>query len=158
GPQAVLLLRRAEVLARLATHPLARALRADKLTLAAIEATLRGGPPPVTRALHADPDRLRARAGALAGGVGGELVAHDGRVGGGGAPGVPLPCWAVRLPESVAAPLRQGDPAVLTRVPEGACLVDPRCVSEDDDELLITAVRSALDPTHWNTDSGFEHG
>src|SRR5699024_9352313 len=111
GRQAGLLLGRAEVLARLAKHPLALALRADKLTLAAMEATLRGGPPPVTRALHADPDRLRARAGTLAAAVGGDLVAHDGRVGGGGAPGVPLPGWAVRLPESVAAPLRQGDPA-----------------------------------------------
>jgi len=158
GPQAGLLLGRAEVLTRLAKHPLARAVRADKLTLAAMEATLRGGSPPVARALHADPDRLRARAGALAAAVGGDLVAHDGRVGGGGAPGVPLPGWAVRLPESVAAPLREGDPAVLTRVHEGACLVDLRCVPEADDERLITAVRAVLAPTHRNTDSGFEHG
>jgi len=151
GPQAGLLLGRAEVVQRLARHPLARAVRADKLTLAALEATLAGGPTPVARSLHADPQCLRERAQRLAGTLTGAptdevtVVPHDGRVGGGGAPGVPLPGWAVRLPEAAAPLLRAGDPAVVPRVHDGACLVDLRCVPEAQDEALATAVRGALD-------------
>ncbi|MGD6979793.1 MULTISPECIES: L-seryl-tRNA(Sec) selenium transferase [Citricoccus] len=149
GPQAGLLLGRAEVIQRLARHPLARAVRADKLSLAALEATLVGGPAPVARSLHADPGRLLERtetlARDLARGGAATVVPHDGRVGGGGAPGVPLPGWAVRLPEAVAPLLRAGDPAVLPRVHDGACLVDLRCVPESRDEALTAAVRSALD-------------
>jgi L-seryl-tRNA(Ser) seleniumtransferase len=144
GPQAGIVLGRADVVARMARHPLARAVRADKLTLAALEATVRAGVSPVSQALHVEPDRLRARAECLAAAVGGSVVAHDGRVGGGGAPGVPLPGWAVRLPESVAAPLRAGDPAVLPRVHDGACLLDVRCIPESDDDRLLAAVRAAL--------------
>ena len=144
GPQAGLLLGRAEVIARLARHPLARALRADKLALAALEATVSGEAPPVAAALHADPVRLRRRTEALAEAVGGAVVEHDGRVGGGGAPGVPLPGWAVRLPEAAARLLRTGSPAVLPRVHGGACLVDLRCIPEADDERLADAVRAAL--------------
>jgi L-seryl-tRNA(Ser) seleniumtransferase len=144
GPQAGVILGREKVVGRLAKHPLARAFRADKLTLAALEATLLGDPPPVVRALHADPDRLRERAGRVGAAVGAPVVPHDGRAGGGGAPGVPLPGWAVRLPETVAARLRAGDPPVLARVHDGGCLVDPRCVPEAEDERLIAAVRLAL--------------
>lgn len=144
GPQAGLLLGRTETIRRLARFPLARAVRADKLTLAALEATLRGGPTPVASALHADPQRVRERAEALAAAVGADVVEHDGRVGGGGAPGVPLPGWAVRLPEAAARPLRLGTPAVLSRVHDGACLVDPRCVPEERDADLLAAVRAAL--------------
>jgi L-seryl-tRNA(Ser) seleniumtransferase len=129
----------------MARHPLARAVRADKLTLAALEATLCGGPAPVTQALHADAEALRARADRIADAVGATVVAHDGRVGGGGAPGVPLPGWAVRLPEAAAARLRAGDPAILARVHDGACLVDLRCVPEADDERVLAAVKAALD-------------
>lgn len=145
GPQAGLALGRAEAITRLARHPLARAVRADKLTLAALEATVAGAAPPVTRALHADPDQLRARAERLAAGAGATVIPHDGRVGGGGAPGVPLPGWAVRLPEAAAAVLRTGDPAVLPRVHDGACLLDLRCIPPDDDARLLAAVRAALD-------------
>lgn len=144
GPQAGIVLGRTEVVQRLARHPLARAVRADKLTLAALEATVRAGASPVTRALRADPGRLRARAQRLAEAVGATVVAHDGRVGGGGAPGVPLPGWAVRLPAAAAAALRAGEPAVLPRVHDGACLVDPRCVPESDDDRLLAAVSAAL--------------
>lgn len=144
GPQAGLVLGRADLVARMARHPLARAVRADKLTLAALEATVAGGISPVTQALHADPDRLHARATRLADAVGASVVPHDGRVGGGGAPGVPLPGWAVRLPETLAAALRLGDPAVLPRVHDGACLLDLRCISEADDDQLLVAVRAAL--------------
>jgi L-seryl-tRNA(Ser) seleniumtransferase len=144
GPQAGIVLGRTDVVGRMARHPLARAVRADKLTLAAIEATVRAGESPVTQALHADADRLRARADRLAAAVDASVVAHDGRVGGGGAPGVPLPGWAVRLPEPAAAFLRTGDPAVLPRVHDGACLLDLRCIPEPDDDRLLDAVRAAL--------------
>lgn len=143
GPQAGLLLGRAEIIRRLERHPLARAVRADKLTLAALEATLAGGPTPVSQSLHADPERLRERAERLGAAVGAPVVAHDGRVGGGGAPGVPLPGWAVRLPVEMAPRLRVGQPAVLPRVHDGACLVDLRCIREADDGRLAEAVRAA---------------
>ncbi|OBI76440.1 L-seryl-tRNA(Sec) selenium transferase [Mycobacterium asiaticum] len=144
GPQAGIVLGRAEVVSRMARHPLARAVRADKLTLAALEATVSAGGSLVTEALHADGRRLRARADKLAAAVGATVVAHDGRVGGGGAPGVPLPGWAVRLPESAAGPLRTGNPPVLPRVHDGACLLDLRCIPEADDDRLLSAVRTAL--------------
>jgi L-seryl-tRNA(Ser) seleniumtransferase len=148
GPQAGVVLGRADVVAQMAKHPLARAVRADKLTLAALEATVVSGSSPVTAALHADSDALRLRAQRLGAAIGASVVAHDGRVGGGGAPGVPLPGWAVRLPEAAAQHLRTGDPAVLPRVHDGACLVDVRCIPEADDERLLTAVRSALAALH----------
>ncbi len=144
GPQAGIVLGRADVIARMARHPLARAVRADKLTLAALEATVRAGSSPVTQALHADANRLHARAERLAVAFGASVVAHDGRVGGGGAPGVPLPGWAVRLPEAAAAALRAGDPAVLPRVHDGACLLDLRCIPEADDDRLLSAVAAAM--------------
>ncbi|MEH0108177.1 L-seryl-tRNA(Sec) selenium transferase [Tersicoccus sp. MR15.9] len=144
GPQAGLLLGRADLVTRLSRHPLARAVRADKLTLAALEATVTAGEAPVTRYRHADPARLRERAERLAGALGAPVVQHDGRVGGGGAPGVPLPSWAVRLDEAVALPLRTGRPAVLPRVHDGACLLDLRCIPEADDGRLLAAVQAAL--------------
>ncbi len=143
GPQAGLLLGRRAAIEAMARHPLARAVRTDKLTLAALEATLRGGEPPVHAALHADTERLRVRAARLADRVGGGVVPHDGRVGGGGAPGVPLPGWAVELPEDLAGRLRRGDPPVLARVHGGHCLIDLRCVPEDADERLVEAVLRA---------------
>lgn len=144
GPQAGLLLGDAELVGRLGKHPLARAVRADKLALAAMEATLIGPPPPVTQYLHADLDQLRLRAQELGDALGFPVVAHDGRVGGGGAPGVPLSGWAIRLPTEIARPLRLGDPAVLTRVHDGACLLDLRCIPEADDTRVLDAVRVAL--------------
>ncbi|MBW3641219.1 MAG: L-seryl-tRNA(Sec) selenium transferase [Actinobacteria bacterium] len=147
GPQAGLLLGRGEVVERLRRHPLARALRVDKLTLAAFEATLRGPQTPTWRALTADPDGLRTRCEALASalvaaGAPAEVVASDGAVGGGGAPGLGLPGWAVALPESYAPRLRAGRPCVVGRVERGRCLLDLRCVPENDDERVLDAVRA----------------
>ena len=146
GPQAGLLLGDADLLERLRRHPLARALRVDKLTLAALEATLLGPEPPVTRYLHAAPEALRARTDALAAAAGtGEVVPVDGRVGGGGAPGVPLSGWALALPHPVAPRLRTGEPPVVARVDAGRCLVDLRCVDPGDDPVVAAAVRAALE-------------
>ncbi|SMX87778.1 L-seryl-tRNA(Sec) selenium transferase [Brevibacterium iodinum ATCC 49514] len=141
GPQAGLILGRTEAVQKLAKHPLARALRTDKLTLAALEATITHTANPIHDALHIDPDHLRERTEILAEAVGATVVDHDGRVGGGGAPGVPLPGWAIELPESCAEPLRLGDPAVVARVYQGRCLVDLRCVPESEDQSVAAAIK-----------------
>ncbi|MEJ3654526.1 L-seryl-tRNA(Sec) selenium transferase [Actinomycetes bacterium KLBMP 9759] len=149
GPQAGLLLGAAgagaELVTRIRRHPLARAMRVDKLTLAAVEATVRGPVTPVRRALDTDVVDLRERAerivAALRGaGVDALVAATDSTVGGGGAPGVVLPSAAVALPERYAAALRVGDPAVLGRVEDGRCLLDLRAVAPDDDRALTSAV------------------
>jgi L-seryl-tRNA(Ser) seleniumtransferase len=143
GPQAGLLLGRAELVERLRRHPLARALRVDKLTLAALEASLRGPETPTAHALHADAVGLRERAMLLAK----ELTDHDAlavdsvaRVGGGGAPGVELPSAAVSLPESCAEPLRRA--GIVGRVESGRLLLDLRGVPADLD--VAARVRAAL--------------
>lgn len=143
GPQAGLLFGRAELIERIRRHPAARALRVDKLTLAALEATLLGPPPPVAQALAADVERLRARAESLAAGLPGAIAVDClAAVGGGGAPGVELPSAAVSLPESYAAALRLGNPPVVGRLEGGWCLLDLCTVSPEDDELLAAAVRA----------------
>jgi L-seryl-tRNA(Ser) seleniumtransferase len=146
GPQAGLLFGRIELIERLRRHPAARALRVDKLTLAALEATLLGPPPPVAQALAADVARLRERAKSLATALpqnsGAAAVDCIAAVGGGGAPGVELPSAAVSLPESYAPALRAGSPPVVGRLEAGRCLLDLRTVPPEDDELLVAAVRA----------------
>jgi L-seryl-tRNA(Ser) seleniumtransferase len=145
GPQAGLLFGSADFIERLRRHPAARALRVDKLTLAALEATLVGPPPPVAQALSAEIAELRCRAERLAAELpGASAVDCVAAVGGGGAPGVELPSAAVSLPESCAAPLRTGTPAVVGRLEGGRCLLDLRTVSPDDDGLLVRAVRACM--------------
>jgi L-seryl-tRNA(Ser) seleniumtransferase len=147
GPQAGLILGRADLVTALARHPLARALRVDKLTLAALEATVRGPEPPVVAALRAPLEALRTRAGDLAVRLAGFEVAvvdAESTVGGGGAPGVVLPSVALSLPAGCAEPLRTGDPAVVGRVAGGRCLLDLRTVAPEDDDVLLAAVRRVL--------------
>ncbi|OBH87841.1 L-seryl-tRNA(Sec) selenium transferase [Mycobacterium sp. E2989] len=143
GPQAGLLLGDAELIERLRRHPAARALRVDKLTLAALEATLTGPPTPVAGALVVDVAELRARAETLAAALpGAEAVDCFAAVGGGGAPDVRLPSAAVSLPESYAAALRAASPPVVGRLEAGRCLLDLRTVAAEDDALLAAAVRA----------------
>ncbi|MDL5160566.1 L-seryl-tRNA(Sec) selenium transferase [Actinomycetospora termitidis] len=142
GPQAGLLLGEASLVNRLRRHPLARALRVDKLTLAALEATLRGPVPPVRAMLEADVDALRARGRTVAAAVGGEAVDCVAQVGGGGAPGVDLPSAGVALPVEYAEALRAGEDPVVGRVEHGRCVLDLRSVLPDDDERLVAAVRA----------------
>ncbi|MFD0921671.1 L-seryl-tRNA(Sec) selenium transferase [Saccharopolyspora rosea] len=145
GPQAGLLLGRCDLVRRLRRDPLARALRVDKLTLAALEATLRGPATPTERALRRDREHLRHRAEALAdalaaAGIPADPQASSATVGGGGAPGVELPSAAVALPEHYAKPLRTGTPAVLARVERGRCLLDLAALPPEDDDVLRRAV------------------
>ncbi|RZT78538.1 L-seryl-tRNA(Sec) selenium transferase [Micromonospora violae] len=145
GPQAGLLLGDVEVIDRLRRHPLARALRVDKLTLAALAATLHQPDTPTRAALHADPGVLRERVERLrdrlgADGRKAEVVPAVAVVGGGGAPGVELDSWALSLPERYATPLRTGHPPVLGRVVRGRLLLDLRCVPADADEAVRAAV------------------
>jgi L-seryl-tRNA(Ser) seleniumtransferase len=145
GPQAGLLLGRADIVERLRRHPLARALRVDKLTLAALEATLRGPGTPTWTALRADPGELRGRVEAIreslaAAGIEAEVTPSTAVVGGGGAPGLELASWAVSLPEEYAQPLRLGDLPVVGRVERGRLLLDLRCVPPALDETLRAAI------------------
>jgi len=145
GPQAGLLLGDGELIDRLRRHPLARALRVDKLTLAALGATLHQPDTPTRMALHADPGVLRERVERLrdrlgADGRKAEVVPAVAVVGGGGAPGVELDSWALSLPERYAAPLRTGEQPILGRVVRGRLLLDLRCVPADADEAVRAAV------------------
>jgi L-seryl-tRNA(Ser) seleniumtransferase len=95
--------------------------------------------------MHTSSEELRARVLGLAAAVGtGELVASDGAVGGGGAPELALPGWALALPEACAQLLRAADPPVMARVNAGRCLVDPRAVPAARDDELAGAIRFAL--------------
>ncbi len=148
GPQAGLLLGQSEVVERLRRHPAARAVRVDKLTLAALEATLSGPPAPVAIALAASVAALRDRAAKLAlqlhaHGVDAEAVESMAVVGGGAAPGVSLPSAAVSVPAALSAPLRTGRPPVVGRAENDRCLLDLRTVDPIDDGTIVTAVLEA---------------
>lgn len=150
GPQCGLLLGDAELVRTLSRHPLARALRVDKLTLAALEATLTGPDTPTAVSLAVDAARLTHRAERLAAELGAagidvRAVPSAATVGGGGAPGVTLPSAALSLPERYAAVLRTGPVPVVGRLEGGRCLLDLRAVPEEDDERLADAVRSAAE-------------
>ena len=146
GPQAGLLLGRSELIRRCAKHPLARALRLDKIRMAALIATLddhaRGAADqlPVWRAITADPEHLRTRATALASAVGGNLVEGLTMIGGGSTPEQGIPTSVVRITpasaERVARALRTGSPAIVVRVAGDAILIDLRTVAPEDDAAL----------------------
>lgn len=142
GPQAGILLGTKEAIAAVKKHPLARAVRIDKLRLNALEAAISTPSNAVQDALHLDPQNHRERTEVIAQAVGAEVVPHDGRVGGGGAPEYPLPGFAVSLPERFADALRRQDPPVVGRVHQGRCLVDIRCVPVDLDAAVIAAIKA----------------
>ncbi len=148
GPQCGLMLGRADLVEALRRHPFARALRVDKLTLAALEATLTGPRPPVVAALAATPAALLARAEDVAAQLSPTVeawaVPSRAAVGGGGAPEVPLPSAAVSLPAHLAGPLRRDlVQPVMGRVERGRLLLDLIAVPAEDDALLVVAVLRA---------------
>lgn len=148
GPQCGLLLGERAYIERLRRHPLARAMRVDKLTLAALEATLRGPRPPISHMLHAGADELRARAESLLEGLAPLdldvcAVPSQATTGGGGAPGLVLPSTALSLPVAFADALRDHDPSVIGRIHAGRLLLDLRSVPPELDRVLHEAIVQA---------------
>jgi L-seryl-tRNA(Ser) seleniumtransferase len=148
GPQAGIVVGHAELVERLRRHPLQRAVRADKLTLAALEGTLALyleperalREVPVLRMALEDVDAVRARAERLAELAGGEVEETVGRIGGGALPLAELPSFACAIEEELAAPLRAGDPPVVGVVRDGRLLLDCRTLSDDEADEVAAAV------------------
>ena len=155
GPQAGVLVGRGDLVERLRSHPLARALRVDKMTVAALEAVLRlyatgrRDEIPLWSLLSVPQNRLLARARALASMFRGAVARPSEAVAGGGSlPGYGIPSAQVvlptRAPNPVAARLRMGRPPVFCRIEDGALVFDLRTVPAADDDRLARAVRYAL--------------
>ncbi len=163
GPQAGLLIGRRDAVSAARSHPLARALRIDKLSLAALEATLilyrdparARREIPVLAMLEAGERELAERARRLAEAIGCdscEIIRATGKVGGGALPLLELEGPVVALdadrdPVPVVERLRRGDPPVLARIHDGRVLLDPRTLGDDEVPLLAAAARAAVSPT-----------
>lgn len=169
GPQAGIIVGDKAILADLKRQPLTRAVRVDKITLAALQATLlaylRGTASaeiPVWQMIAASSDSLHARARAWADALTRadlrvELRPDQSAIGGGALPGQTLPTTLLALavahpsaaigasPDRLASRLRRGDPPVVARIADDALLFDPRTVLPGQDEALLAAIRSALE-------------
>jgi len=150
GPQAGIVVGRADLVERLRRHPLQRALRADKLTLAALEGTLAlalhpgtRSEVPVLRMLHEPVETIHARAERLAALVDGEVEETVARVGGGALPLAELPSAACAVEEDLAEELRLGNPPVVAVVRDGRTLLDCRTLTDDEVEIVAAAVAAA---------------
>jgi L-seryl-tRNA(Ser) seleniumtransferase len=160
GPQAGILAGRRAAIRRVKRHPLMRALRVDKVTLAGLGATLahyeRGeatSAVPVWRAIALAPEALAARArswlAALGdAGTGCEVRESRSAVGGGSLPEVTLPTFVLALPgrdpDALLGRLRAGDPPIVARIEAGRVVLDPRTVMPWEDEVVVRGVRAAL--------------
>jgi L-seryl-tRNA(Ser) seleniumtransferase len=157
GPQAGIVLGRAELVGRMRKSPLARALRVDKLTLAALDWTLRAildgcaqERIPVLRMLLEPAAAVRARAERLAGalaraGFRAAVETQESLVGGGALPDLRIPGAVVRVEpdgsaDALAAALRRSDPPIVARVRDGALWLDPRTLEDAEAELVAAAL------------------
>jgi len=151
GPQAGIVAGRADLVERLRRHPLQRALRADKLTLAALEGTLQLALDPerarreipVLAFLDEPSDHVRSRAERLAALVGGEVEETVARVGGGALPLTELPSFACAVEEALYEPLRLGEPPVVGIVRDGRLLLDVRAIVDGEVDAVAAAVAAA---------------
>ena len=168
GPQAGCIVGRADLIARLRKHPLARAMRVDKLQTAALGATLalyakgEHTKVPIHRMIHESIDTLSRRARRLAEEIGGDLegahVVHvDSVVGGGSLPGLSLASWGVRIrvpdPNGYATRLRVGRPSVFCRVAEDHVLLDVRTLTDEEVPRVARAVLYALEGDDFDDES-----
>jgi L-seryl-tRNA(Ser) seleniumtransferase len=148
GPQAGIVVGRAELVEKLRRHPLQRALRADKLTLAALEGTLglyldperAAREVPVLRMLQEPADAVRARAERLGKATGGEVEETVARVGGGALPLAEVPSFACAVEEELAEPLRAGEPPVVGVLRDGRLLLDCRTLTDAEADEAAAAV------------------
>jgi len=148
GPQAGIVAGRADLVERLRRHPLQRALRADKLTLAALAGTLTlavDAPEeiPVVRMLREPTETVRARAERLAERIGGEVEETVARAGGGALPLTELPSYACAIEEALAAKLRASEPPVIAVVRDGRTLLDCRTMTDAEADEAAACVESA---------------
>src|SRR5205823_2028232 len=154
GPQAGVIVGRAAEIGQLRKHPLMRAIRPDKLTLAALGATLvhylrdeAEREVPVWRMIATSATELERRARTLATALDGQAVETRSAIGGGSLPGQTQPSWAVAFdapaPDRLAAGLRRADPPVIARIEDKRVLLDLRAILPEQDALLERAVRGA---------------
>jgi L-seryl-tRNA(Ser) seleniumtransferase len=156
GPQAGILIGKADLLAKIKKHPLARALRADKLCLAALTATLlhyikdeAEREIPIWRMISASPTQVKERAEYWAAKLGqGEVLASESTVGGGSLPGESLPTWVLALTvnssDRFMEKLRQEQPPVIARTVNDRILLDPRTVLPEQDGVLLVNLAKVL--------------
>jgi len=166
GPQAGIILGRAEIVARMRENPLTRAFRVDKVTLAGLEATLRHyldprealREIPALRMISTPPEELESRSQAVARALGDtalevRVVEGAGVVGGGTYPEVPLPGWTLRIripgvsSQETARRLRSGEPPIVARREDEEVVLDIRTVDPTDDETLVAALRGLSPPS-----------
>ena len=165
GPQAGIIVGRAELVNRLKKHPLARAIRADKLCLAALNATLMHylkdeaeQEIPIWRMISASPESLRGRAEAWAGHLGrGEVSPAESTVGGGSLPGETFSTFVLRLklpsPNRFMERLRQANPPIIARLEDDYIVLDPRTVLPEQESALLRTL-SELIAHHTRRASG----
>jgi L-seryl-tRNA(Ser) seleniumtransferase len=156
GPQAGIVIGRADLIAKLKKHPLARAIRADKLCLSALTATLlhylkdeAESEIPIWRMIAASLEQLEERAQSWARTLGqGEIIKGESTVGGGSLPGETLPTWLLGLdsssPDRFLARLRQAEPPVIARLQDDRVLLDPRTVLPEQEPEMIAGIKNAL--------------
>jgi L-seryl-tRNA(Ser) seleniumtransferase len=151
GPQAGIVVGSAELVERLRRHPLQRAVRADKLTLAALEGTLglyldperAFSEIPVLRIAAEPADAVKARAERLAKLVGGEIEETVARIGGGALPLAEIPSFACAVEEELAGPLRSGEPPVIGVIRDGRLILDCRTLTDTDAEEVAATIATA---------------
>jgi len=156
GPQAGIIVGRADLIARVKKHPLARAVRADKVALAGITATLlhylkdeAEREIPIWRMISMERKQVKARAEAWRKVLGqGEVIESESTVGGGSLPGESMETWVLALdvksPDKFMAEMRKSDPPVIARTENDRILLDPRTVLPEQDSLLLEILSTRM--------------